>query len=65
MITLKIAAILASALSALGGIWILTHANWQGSGDSLGIGIGFYLVAKAFFLGPVLWLMAARKNEGP
>ena len=62
---LKMAAVASSLLAALGGTWLLACAKWHDTSDAMMIGIGFYLLAKAFFLGPTLWLMAARVCGAP
>jgi hypothetical protein len=56
----RIGAVLAFSFCLLGGLWILRD-SWVGhKDDALTIGIGFYLVGKAFFVGPMLWLVSER-----
>jgi len=56
----QVGAVLAFAFCLLGGLWILTRANFSSKEDILGIAIGFYFVGKAFFVGPMLWLAAGK-----
>lgn len=56
----QIGAVLAFAFCLLGGLWILSRSNFSSHDDVLATAIGFYFVGKAFFVGPMLWLAAAR-----
>ena len=45
----------------LGGMWILTSAGFDRSGDTvIWTGMGLYFIGKAFFVGPMLWLAAEK-----
>jgi hypothetical protein len=63
-ITMKILARIGAVLSfffcLLGGLWILSRADFSSKEDLLGTAIGFYFVGKAFFVGPMLWLAAEK-----
>jgi hypothetical protein len=54
----RIGAVLAFVFCLLGGLWILKACWSTGSSNdnALYIGMGFYFVGKAFFVGPMLWL---------
>ena len=56
----RIGAVLSFAFCLLGGLWILTRADFKSKDDVLGTAIGFYFVGKAFFVGPMLWLTAEK-----
>jgi hypothetical protein len=56
----RMAAILSFGFCLLGGIWILSRANFKSNDDALATAIGFYFVGKAFFVGPMLWLAAEK-----
>jgi hypothetical protein len=56
----RIGAVLAFAFCLLGGLWILSRANFTSKDDILATAIGFYFVGKAFFVGPMLWLAAGK-----
>jgi hypothetical protein len=56
----RVAAILSFAFCLLGGVWLLSRADFKTSNDVLGIAIGFYFIGKAFFVGPMLWLAAGK-----
>ena len=56
----RIGAGLSFAFCLLGGLWILSRANFGSKDDVVGTGIGFYFIGKAFFVGPML-LLAAEK----
>lgn len=60
----RIGAALSFAFCLLGGLWILSRANFNSKDDVLGTAIGFYFVGKAFFVGPML-LLAANKYGAP
>ena len=55
-------AILSFALCLLGGLWILSRCDFSSKNDAIDIGIGFYFVGKAFFVGPMLWLAGAGRS---
>jgi hypothetical protein len=61
----RIGAVLAFAFCLLGGLWILTRSSFSSKDDILGTAIGFYFVGKAFFVGPMLWLMAEKCGSKP
>src|SRR5581483_10034307 len=51
-------AVLAFCFCLLGGSWILRACWLESSKDNaLYIGMGFYFVGKAFFVGPMLWMV--------
>ncbi len=55
----RIAAILAFAFCFTGGAWILAGTGFSASKDNtVWLGLGFYFIGKAFFVGPMLWLAA-------
>jgi len=56
----RIGAALSFAFCLLGGLWILSRANFGSKDDVVDTGIGFYFIGKAFFVGPML-LLAAEK----
>ena len=58
------ASLLASLFCLLGGLWILRSAALAEKEDSLGVGLGFYFIGKAFFVGPMLWLVSGRLQRG-
>lgn len=58
----RISAVLAFLLCLIGGIWVI--ANSDSDGDAIWIGIGLYLIGKAFFVGPML-LVAAEQLGKP
>lgn len=61
----RIGAVLSFAFCLLGGIWILSKADFTKNGDAMGIAMGFYFVGKAFFVGPMLLLAGEKfsRNE--
>lgn len=62
----RIGAGLSFVFCLLGGLWILSRANFGSKDDAVNAGIGFYFVGKAFFVGPMLLLAAekfCRKEE--
>jgi hypothetical protein len=61
----RIGAVLSFTFCLLGGLWILTRANFSSKDDLLGTAIGFYFVGKAFFVGPMLWLAAGNSCPKP
>lgn len=56
---LRFSAPVAFAVCLFAGLWILLHAGFSPS-NALLSGIGFYFVAKAFFVGPMLLAAAER-----
>jgi hypothetical protein len=57
----RIAAILAFIFCFLGGAWILARTGLSASNDNaVWMGMGFYFIGKAFFVGPMLWLAAEK-----
>lgn len=54
---MRIAASLAFFFCLLGGLWILLHVGFK-KDDAVWIGIAFYFIGKAFFVGPMLWIAA-------
>jgi hypothetical protein len=61
----RIGAVLSSSFCLLGGLWILSRADFKSKDDLLGTAIGFYFVGKAFFVGPMLWLAAEKFVSKP
>jgi len=55
----RVGAVLSFTLCLLGGLWILAKCSLS-KDDALSLGIGLYFVGKAFFVGPMLWLVADR-----
>ena len=60
----RVAAGLAFSFCLLGGLWILFRAGFAEKGDALSIGIGFYFVGKAFFVGPMLLVAGEHLGRG-
>ena len=60
----RVGAALSSLFCLIGGLWILSHA-FSDKGDALSIGIGFYFIGKAFFVGPMLLLAGERLCSTP
>ena len=54
----RIGAGLSFAFRVLGGLWILSRANFVSKDDVVDTGIGFYFIGNAFFVGPMLLLAA-------
>ena len=50
----------AFALCLAGGVWVIAKSD--SDGDAIWIGIGLYLIGKAFFVGPML-LVASEQLE--
>ena len=65
----QVGAVASFAFCLLGGLWILTKTGFDRSGDAfVWTGMGLYFIGKAFFVGPMLWLAAAKccpKPAGP
>jgi hypothetical protein len=61
----QIGAVLSFSFCLLGGLWILSRADFHSKDDALGTAIGFYFVGKAFFVGPMLWLAAEKFTSKP
>jgi len=61
----RIGAVLSFAFCLVGGLWILSRADFKSKDDILGTAIGFYFVGKAFFVGPMLWLAAEKICSKP
>lgn len=55
----QIGAVLSFLFCLAGGLWLLCQTSWS-KNDALSVAIGFYFVGKAFFVGPMLFLAAAR-----
>lgn len=54
------AALLAFCFCFGGGMWILTKTGLSHGNDAVSVGLGLYFIGKAFFVGPMLLLAAAR-----
>ena len=61
----RIGAVLSFSFCLIGGLWILSRADFHAKDDILGTAIGFYFVGKAFFVGPMLWLAAEKFDSKP
>jgi hypothetical protein len=61
----RISSVLSFSFCLLGGLWILSRADFKSKDDLLGTAIGFYFVGKAFFVGPMLWLAAEKFGSKP
>jgi hypothetical protein len=61
----RIGAIFAFITCLAGGLWILTSVEFK-HGDFNGIwtGLGLYFVGKAFFVGPMLFIMVEQFKSG-
>ena len=60
----RVAAALAFVFCLAGGLWILTSVGFEhGDGDAVWTGLGLYFVGKAFFVGPMLLLVAEQFRE--
>ncbi len=58
------AAALSFLLCIAGGLWILTSVGFKHDGDdAVWTGLGLYFMGKAFFVGPMLLLAAARPER--
>ena len=55
---------LSFVLCLAGGLWILFFAGFD-TDDPLGTGIGLYFVGKAFFVGPMLLMVSAKRGREP
>ena len=55
-------AVVAFACCLFGGVWILFSMGFD-SDDPLGIGLGFYFIGKAFFVGPMLYYTAQKSDQ--
>ena len=66
MIALKKMALWAAIISFVfclaGGLWILSKTGFDHGNDAISVGIGLYFIGKAFFVGPMLLIAAARTN---
>jgi hypothetical protein len=61
----RIGAIFAFIACLAGGLWILTSVGFEHSDiDDIWTGLGLYFVGKAFFVGPMLLLMAEQFKPG-
>lgn len=57
-------AILAFVFCMGGGLWILAKTGFDHGNDAVSTGLGLYFIGKAFFVGPMLLIVAARlKND--
>ena len=55
-------ACVAFLLCLAGGLWILIFGGFD-TDDPLGTGIGLYFVGKAFFVGPMLLMVSAKRAK--
>ncbi len=55
--------IVASVFCLVAGIWILAATGFDSRDEAVFTGIGFYFIGKAFFVGPLLYLTAVKKNN--
>jgi hypothetical protein len=58
-----VCAVLAFGFCLLGGLWILSSIDFGKKEDALSVGIGFYFVGKALFVGPMLVLAAIQLEQ--
>lgn len=56
----RLGAVLSFSFCLFGGAWLLKACSLDHKDDALSIAIGFYFVGKAFFVGPMLWLVAGK-----
>jgi hypothetical protein len=67
----RIKAVVAFVCCLAGGVWILMNLEGATGDDALWVGIGLYFIGKAFFVGPMLWLMTEQvardhtRSNGP
>lgn len=59
----RISAVAAFALCLAGGIWVIAKSDSEG--DGVWIGIGLYLIGKAFFVGPMLLIASEQLDRTP
>ena len=60
----RVAAVAASLLCLIGGLWILLHVGFNSKDDAVWTGLGLYFVGKAFFVGPMLLVAAEQLCKG-
>ena len=60
-----VCALLAFVFCFGAGLWILTKTGLDHGDDALSTAIGLYFIGKAFFVGPMLLLAAARCGQQP
>ena len=58
-----ICALLAFVFCLGGGLWILSKTGLDHGNDAVSTGIGLYFIGKAFFVGPMLLIMALKSNR--
>ena len=58
-----ICALLAFVFCLGGGLWILGKTGLNNGNDAVSTGIGLYFIGKAFFVGPMLLIMALKSNR--
>jgi hypothetical protein len=56
----RVGAVLSFLFCLSGGLWILGHVDLGDKSEAVSVGIGLYLVGKAFFVGPMLLVAANR-----
>ena len=59
-----LAAVVSFILCLIAGLWILVFVGFD-TEDPVVTGIGLYFVGKAFFVGPMLLLVSAKKSAAP
>jgi hypothetical protein len=59
----RFSAVVAFLLCLIGGIWVI--ANSDSGEEEIWIGIGLYLIGKAFFVGPMLLIAAEQLGPKP
>ncbi len=55
--------IIAFVFCLAAGIWILAATGFDSSDEAVFTGIGLYFIGKAFFVGPLLYITAVKKNN--
>ena len=61
----RLGAIMAFLFCLLAGLWILSTAGLsRNKGDAVFSAFGLYFIGKAFFLGPMLWIVSSANSAG-
>ena len=56
-------ALLAFVFCLGGGLWILSKTGLDHGNEAVSTGISLYFIGKAFFVGPMLLIMALKSNR--
>ena len=59
----RLSAMVASLFCLIGGLWILVNVGFKYKDDAVWTGLGLYFVGKAFFVGPMLLLVAEQVGQ--